>query len=325
RTVLTGNVHPLARAEFDQGEAPSGLVLHRMLLMLKRSDQQETALRHLIENQQNKKSPSYHQWLTPATFGAQFGPAESDLAAVTSWLAASGFVVNSVSNGRTMIEFNGTAGQVKQAFGTAIHSYLVKGEQHWANASNPSIPTALAPVVAGVNSLSGFRRKAQNVHIGTYSAKNKQLTSRAPNFNTVLYGDDWYAVSPFDFATIYDVLKLWNATPAVNGTGQTIAIVGDSDIDPTDAPTFWGLFGLGTTVNGVAIPMPTLNIIYNAPNPGFNGDEPEADIDTQWSGAVAPGATIDYVASEDTETDAGIDLSALYIVDNNLAPVMSES
>ncbi len=328
RTVLPGNVHPLARPDFDQGEAPSDLILHRMMLVLKRSAQQETTLQRLIENQQNKKSASYHKWLTPAEFGAQFGPADSDVAAVTNWLLASGFQVNSVSNGRTVIEFNGTAGQVKQAFGTAIHSYVVKGEQHWANASDPSIPTALAPVIAGVNSLSGFRRKAQNIYVGTYSEKTKQLTSPNPNITyTGACGyfsaaDSCYALGPYDFANIYDVLPLWTAATPINGTGVTIAIVGDTYINENDAPTFWGLFGFGQP--GYA-PMPTLNITCDGPCPGFNGDEPEADIDTQWSGAVAPGATIDFVTAEDTETDYGIDLAALHIVDNNLAPVMSES
>ena len=332
RTVLPHNVHPLARAEYDQGEAPADLVLHRMMLVLKRSDQQETTLRRLIENQQNKKSSSYLQWLTPDEFGAKFGPADSDIAAVTNWLTASGFQVTQVSNGRTVIEFNGTAGQVKQAFGTAIHKYVINGQSRWANAGDPSIPTALAPVIAGVNSLNGFPRKAQNIYVGTYSEKTRKVTSSQPNFTFPgCSSGDCYAVGPYDFATIYDLLPLWNAAPAINGTGQTIAIVGDTDIyagDPTanppipsDAVAFWNLFGL----DGTHAPQPTLNIITNGPDPGFNGDENEADIDTQWSGAVAPGATIDFVTSADTETVAGIDLSAIYIVDNNLAPVMSES
>ena len=325
RTVLPNNVHPLARPEFDQGEVSPDLVLHRVMLVLKRSAQQETALRHLIENQQYKKSPSYQQWLTPVEFGAQFGPADSDIAAVTNWLQASGFQVSQVSNGRTVIEFSGTAGQVKQAFGTAIHKYLVNGEQHLANVSNPSIPTALAPVIAGVNSLHNFLKKPTNIPVGTYSEKTKQLTAPAPGLTSTTLcptGEaTCYAVSPYDFATIYNVLPLWNAATPINGKGQTIAIVGDTAINPDDAPTFWGMFGLG--VNGV--PMPTLNIICDGPCPGFNGDESEADIDTQWSGAVAPGATIDFVTAEDTETDNGIDLAALYIVDNNLAPIMSES
>jgi len=325
RTILKGNVHPLARAEFDRGEVPAAMPLHRMLLVLKRSDQQEAVLRRLIENQQYKKSSSYRQWLTPQQFGAQFGPADSDLAAVVSWLTASGFEVTQISNGRNIIEFNGTAGQVKQAFGTALHKYVVNGEEHLANSTNPSIPTALAPVVAGINSLHDFRKQAQNLFVGNYSEKTRQLKPASPDF-TFAGGceqdNNCYALGPYDFASIYDLLPLWNATPTpINGTGVTIAIVGRTDIDPTDATDFWTLFGL----DGTHAPQPTLNIITNGPDPGFTGDEPEADIDTQWSGAAAPGATIDFVTSASTETDDGVDLSALYIVDNNLAPIMSES
>ena len=326
RTILPGNVHPLARAEFDRGEAPPNLALHRMLLVLKRSDQQETALRRLIENQQYKKSSSYHQWLTPEEFGARFGPADSDIAAVTNWLQQSGFQIAQVSKGRTVIEFSGTAGQVKQAFGTAIHQFDVKGEQHWANVSDPSIPTALARVVVGLDSLHNFLKKAHNSYVGTYSEKTKQLTSPAPGFTTTTLCPPresiCYAVSPYDFATIYNLLPLWNATPTpINGTGETIAIVGRTDINPADATTFWSLFGL----DGTHAPQPTLVITTNGPDPGFTGDESEADIDTQWSGAAAPGATINFVTSASTETTDGVDLSAIYVVDNNLAPVMSES
>ncbi len=322
RTVLKGNVHPLARADFDRGEVSPSMPLHRMLLVLKRSDQQEAALRSLIENQQYKKSSSYHQWLTPEQFGAQFGPSDADIATVVKWLTSSGFEVTQVSTGRTVIEFNGTAGQVKQAFGTALHRYVVNGEEHLANVSDPSIPTALAPVVAGVNSLHNFLKKAQNIYAGKYSAKTHHLIPAQPNLTFGCGSDTCYGLGPYDFANIYDLIPLWSATPtAINGTGQTIAIVGRTDINPNDAPTFWTLFGL----DGTNAPQPTLNIIVNGPDPGFNGDEPEADIDTQWSGAVAPGATIDYVNSASTETEDGIDLSALYIIDNNLAPVMSES
>ncbi|MBZ5656925.1 MAG: Ig-like domain repeat protein [Acidobacteriia bacterium] len=322
RTVLRGNVHPLASAQFDRGEAPSNLALNRMLLVLKRSDQQEAALRRLIENQQYKKSPDYHRWLTPEQFGARFGPADSDIAAVTNWLQASGFQVAQVSKGRTVIEFSGTAGLVKQAFGTAIHKFVVKGEEHWANVSNPSIPTALAPVVAGVNSLHNFLKKPQNRFAGTFSKDRKtgQVKPVNPQFTfpggCFPVGQDCNAVGPYDFATIYDVLPLWNA--GTNGTGQTIAIVGRTNVNPQDATDFWNLFGL-------TVPANKVNIILNGPDPGINGDEGEADIDIQWSGAVAPGAIIDFVTSASTETTDGVDLSALYIVDNNLAPVMSES
>jgi hypothetical protein len=321
RTALPGNLHPLARSEFDQGEAPPDLALDRMILVLRRSPQQEEALRRLIENQQYKHSANYHRWLAPAEFGVQFGPADSDVQAVIGWLSASGFQVTQVSNSRTFIEFSGTAALVEQAFGTAIHSFVVNGEQHWANVSNPSIPTALSPVVAGINSLNNFRKRTQNNFVGTYSEQTKNFVQQ-PEYTFPSGGYTYYAVVPYDFAAIYNLLPLWNATPTpINGTGQTIAIVGRTDVDPSDATTFWNLFGL----DGVNAPQPNLVITHNGPAPGINGDEGEADIDIQWSGAAAPGATINFVTSESTETTDGVDLSALYIVDNNLAPVMSES
>ena len=322
RTTLRGNVHPLARREFDQGEAPADLPLGRMLMVLKRGPEQEAALARLIEDQQDVRSPSYHQWLTPQQFGDRFGPAQADIDAVTQWLASNGFQVAQVSKGHLFIEFSGSAQAVRQAFNTPIHSFVVNGEQHWANAADPTIPAALAPVVSGINSLHNFQKQAQNIPLGLYSYATRRLVSPAYTFGGSSPQNSHYAIVPYDFATIYDLLPLWTAAPTpINGAGQSIAIVGRSDINPADGPTLCNFFGL----DGTHAPQPRLVITYNGPNPGKTADEPEADIDTQWSGSVAPGATIDYVASASTATTDGIDLSALYIVDNNLAPVLSES
>ena len=322
RTTLSGNVHPLAQRAFDQGEAHSDLSLDRMLIVLKRSPQQEAALQRLLEDQQDIHSTAYHQWLTPQQFGERFGPSNADIGAVTQWLNASGFQVSQISKSRVFVEFSGSASQVKQAFGTPIHSFVVDGEQHWANVADPSVPAALAPVIAGIDSLHNFQKQAQHTSFGTYAATGRQLLSPSPAY-TILGGSGTeYPVTPYDFATIYDLLPLWATTPtAINGAGQTIAIVGRSDINRSDAPSFWSFFDL----DGVHAPEPTLIVTYNGPNPGINSDESEADIDTQWSGAVAPGSTINLVTSKSTSTTDGVDLSALYIVDNNLAPVMSES
>ena len=314
-TRLRGNTHPLARPEFDLGTAEASLPMQRMLLVLKRSLDQEHQLRKLLDDQQDKASPNYHKWLTPQQYGEQFGPSESDLQTITSWLQSHGFQVGT-TKGRTVLEFAGTAGQVQETFHTTMHKYLVNVEQHWANASDPMIPAALTPAVAGIDSLHDFRKKAMNTYVGKYSEITKQLTSTNPQFTYNCQGYQCYGVSPYDFATIYDVLSLWNS--GINGAGQTIAIVGRTNINALDATDFWALFGL-------TVPANKLNIILNGTDPGVNGDESEADIDVQWSGAVAPQATIDFVTSASTETTDGVDLSAVYIVDNNLAPVMSES
>ncbi len=155
-----------------------------------------------------------------------------------------------------------------------------------------------------------------NSFVGQYSEQTKSLTSPGPNYTFSCGSGPCYGIVPYDFATIYDVLPLWTA--GTNGTGQTIAIVGRTNINPQDPANFWQLFGL-------TVPPNKLNIILNGPDPGINGDEGEADIDVQWSGAVAPQATIDFVTSQSTDTTDGVDLSAVYIVENNVAPVMSES
>ncbi|HZC25164.1 MAG TPA: S53 family peptidase, partial [Candidatus Binatia bacterium] len=322
-TTLQGNTHPLARAEFDLGTAPASLPMQRMLLVLKRSPQQESTLAKLLDDQQDKNSPNYHKWVSPEQFGKQFGPTDNDMQVITSWLQSHGFEVGA-TKGRGVLEFSGSASQVRETFHTTIHKYLVNGEQHWANASDPQIPSALTPAVAGVASLNDFRPRAMNSPAGAFSRDpvTGKITAVHSEFtfpagcveNDKVQGACYYALGPYDFATIYDVLPLWNA--GINGTGETIAIVGESNINVQDVANFRSLFGL---------PVNNPTVILNGPDPGLAPDESEADIDVQWSGAVAPNATIDFVVSQSTESTAGVDLSAVYIVENNLAPVMSES
>ncbi|MBV9182303.1 MAG: Ig-like domain repeat protein, partial [Acidobacteria bacterium] len=327
--TLRGNTHPLAQPQFDLGTAPPALLLNRMLLVLKRSPQQEYALRKLLDDQQDKASPSYHKWLTPDRFGTAFGAADQDVQTVTNWLQSHGLQVNRVSRGKTIIEFSGAESQVEAAFNTQIHQYLVNGEYHWANASDPSIPAALVPAVAGVRSLNNFSVQHFSHVAGVFSRNesNGQITPMQPQMT--LGGQcgvqqSCYGVGPYDFATIYDILNSWNAASPIDGTGQTIAIVGESDINPQDVADFRNYFGLPAYGQPGG---PALNIIHNGPAPGIltDGEETESDLDVEWSGAVAKGASIDFVVAQTTETTQGIDLSALYIIDNNLAPVMSES
>ncbi len=330
-STLKGNTHPLAQSQFDIGAAPPDLPMNRMLLVLKRSPEQERALHTLLDDQQDKASPHYHKWLTPDEFGAQFGPADQDVQTVTGWLQSHGFAVNRVTHGRSVVEFSGTEGQVEEALHTSIHKYAVNGEEHWANASDPQIPSALAPIVAGVQALNNFPATRYSHIAGVVSREKSsgQLTSPKPMFTLPSNGcgvqrNDCFGVGPYDFATIYNVAPAWSASPAIDGTGQTIAIVGETDINPQDVTDFRNFFGLPAYGQSGG---PKLNIIHDGPAPGIltDGEESEADLDVEWSGAVAKGASVDFVVSESTETTAGVHLSALYIVDNDLAPVMSES
>jgi hypothetical protein len=321
RVTLSGNVHPLARAEFDRGAVDDGQPMKRILLLLKRSDEQEAALQVYLEQQQDKSSPNYHQWLTPETFGAQYGPVDRDLQAVTQWLGSEGFTIEKVYSGKTVIEFSGTAGQVQAAFAATIRNYRVNGKMYVANANDPQIPAALAPVVAGIVSLNSFPRQSHVRMVGlARKVDGKEGLEPLFTFPNPFGGGTFYGVGPGDFATIYNTTPLLNAASKIDGTGQTIAIVGETNINVSDVQSFRQMFGLSANFSAS-------NVVLNGEDPGITStdEETEADLDTEWSGAVAPGATVQFVVSASTAASAGIDLSALYIIEHNLAGVMSES
>lgn len=328
--VLRGNTHPLARAKYDRGAAPGSLAMDRMMLVLKTTSAQGAALENLLAQQQDRSSPNYHKWLTPQEFGEQFGASESDIQRITSWLQSQGFQVDNIANGRNVIQFSGNASQVQAAFHTAIHKYTINSQDHWANASDPSIPAALTPAVTGVASLNNFPRNAAHTLAGSFrrDAATGKLKAVSPQFTYAggcqgQAGTACYGVAPSDFATIYNVLPLWNA--GITGTGQTIAIVSDSDIVPADLTNFRSLFGL-PAVNFARTYTPG----SSSTNPGVEpcaegGNECEAALDVQWSGAVAPGAAINLVISKSTTTTFGGDTSAQWIIDNDLAKIIGYS
>jgi len=321
--LLKGNVPSLALARFDQGAVADAYPLHRILLLLQRGPDQEAALSQFMEQQQDKSSPNFHAWLTPQQFGQQFGPSDADIRTITTWLQSHGFQITNITAGRTLIEFSGTAGQVRSAFHTQIHNYLVNGEVHTANATDLQIPAALAPVVVGPVSLNNFPVTSYLRRLGAfYRPKGSSL---AKPLGKPLYtlpgciGGDCFGLGPADFGTIYNSASLLSGSPKIDGTGQTIAIVGETDIDPTDVTDFQSMFGMTPNFSAAN------NIIVNGADPGVNDSESESDLDVQWASAVAPGATVKFVTSQPTETTAGIFLSAIYIVENNFAGVMSES
>lgn len=310
---LRGNVHPLARPEFDQGVVADSQPMNRMLLLLQRSPEQQAALSKLMDEQLQKGSPNYHNWLTPAEFGKQFGPADEDIQRVTAWLGSHGFQGIKIGPGHMVMEFSGTSGNVRNAFHTEMHHYVVKGEAHMANATDPQIPAALTPVVAGIRSLHNFMPQSHRRLVGTFE-HSRDTGEVKPLFTGSDKNGSFFALGPADFAKIYGVPSSIKGNPP--GQGVSIAIVGNSNINILDIRDYRNFFGL---------PVNDPIIIVNGPDPGLAVSEAEADLDIELSGGIAPGATIDFVVSEDTLSTAGFDLSALFIVENDVAPVMSES
>ena len=356
--TLTGNTHPMARAANDRGRVRPDLAMGDLVLVLRRSVERQTAFDSYVASQYKPGSPNYHNWLTPAQVGNKFGPSSSDLELISNWLLDHGFSIEEVSKDRLSIRFSGTASQVESTFHTEIHQLQVplpkssistaaETELHVANMSDPKIPSALAPVVVGVKALHNFfphplhRLGAQvslNAGSGTRQRKGSSpvlptknpgvfaTIGARPQFSTIGgYGNAVEDVTPYDFATIYNVLPLWNATKAIDGTGQTIAIAGTSNINLADVAAFRAAFGL-------PVKAPSVVITNSDPGdcPGFDSNCSdgliENTLDVEWSGAVAKGANITLVTSSaPTPTSDALYLSENYIVQNKTAPVMNVS
>lgn len=302
--TLAGNTRAEANAQNDRGKLADSFALDHMLLQLQRSPERESALRSFIDRQYDAKSPNFHKWLTAAEFGRMYGPAPQDIRKVSDWLRASGFAVNTVYPSGMVIDFSGTAGQVAAAFHTEIHSLSVNGKAHIANMSDPRIPEALAPAVAGIVSLHDFRPRPMWMPRGQYTATGQD-------------GLTYYPVVPADLATIYDISSAFTASPAITGQGQTIAVLEDTDLyseeDWIDFRSEFGLSGYGGTLS-------TIHPAPNCTDPGVNGDDVEAIIDAEWASASAPGATIELAACQDTNTTSGLMIAAQNLINGGSPP-----
>ena len=350
RTSLEGNVHPLARSEFDRGSVDDSLPMEHIIMVLQRSPEQELALTTRIDQMHNHNSPLFHQWLGADQTGVCYGVADEDLATVSGWLESHGFKIDKIPAGKMLIIFSGTAGQVRETFHTEIHKLDVHGEKHIANMSPPQIPEALAPVIAGIRSLHNFFPKsllhpARPTKLEAQAAAPHDLAAvgkaNEPNqysltelggaqalYNIILSnGTEWFVVGPQDLYTIYNEKPLLTAATPINGAGQTLAVVEPTDIKTADVSTFRAQFGLppypatpNATQGGVKY---MFGISGFCNDPGIvSGTEGEADLDVEWVGTTAPNAIVDFVACESSSTTSGLELASTYAV-NDLASTVS--
>ncbi|MFC5863890.1 Ig-like domain repeat protein [Acidicapsa dinghuensis] len=330
--TLRGNVHPLATRAADRGEAPASLAEDRMVLVLKRSAQQELGLEAMLQSLQDKNSPNFHKWLTPAQYGAQWGASDADISAITAWLQSYGFSVAGPNAARDAIEFSGNVGQVEQAFHTQIHLYEVNGVMHHANATDPQIPAALAPAIAGIASMNDFVPKPQirRANKASYNPRTHRaqpsLTGSWPNEIGANY--QVLLVGPADAATIYNspnpALNSGATGSAYTGTGSKIGVLGDSNIQGSGSSgypqnlNYRQLFGLSAV-------GPTVVVDGTDPGETNSADTTEAYLDTEIAGGIAPGASVYLYIAKTTFSSSGVLLAAERALNDNIVDILSMS
>jgi uncharacterized protein (TIGR03437 family) len=288
--MLTGQiVHPLAQARYDRGPVEGTFRLGYIQMTFQQTPAQRADLDQLLAAQRDPASPDYHVWLTPEQYADRFGLSSTDLARITGWLRSAGFTIEYTARGRDWIAFSGTAARVEAAFHTSVHRYEIEGQTHFAVATEPSIPSDLKPLVATLLGLNDFHPKRMVRPANTSTSGN--------------------SLAPGDLATIYDINRLY--TQGVDGSGQKIAIVGQTQVDVADVQQFRSNYGLGSA---------NIKLVLSGTDPGVSPDDlVEADLDLEWAGAIARNATLIYVYSTDADS------AAFYAIDQNLAPIVSES
>jgi subtilase family serine protease len=303
--ILAGNTRPEASPQYDRGRVADRRPLQHLQLLLNRPDAQEKSLDLLIDSQTDRQSPNYHKWLTASEFGERFGVAEQDIARIRAWLSSHGFKVEGVLPSRMVIEFSGTAGDVREAFHTEIHDLEVNGVHHIANMSDPRIPAALAPAIAGLVSLNDFRPHPLYQQRKPYT----QGTDSCLPYNSQGGEGPCYAVVPADLATIYNFNAAFSA--GITGLNQTVVVIEDTDVYNTaDWTTFRTTFGLSNYTAGTFTEVQPQGGL-TCTDPGVNAtSEREAIIDAEYGSAAAPDAAIVMASCADTTTVSG-DLIAL--------------
>src|SRR5271156_4264598 len=295
--ALAKSLHPKAQARYDQGLVDPSLKLSYVTMLMSPSASQQRALAQLLAQQQDPRSANYHKWLTPQQFADQFGLSQGDLNKVTAWLQSQGFQILSVGGSRNSIAFSGTAAQAQSAFKVEIHNYKVDGEVHFANSTPLMIPSALNGIVSSVMGLHSFLPKPASQMRGRGGVRN----SHPAYYDSEFVFPNFLA--PDDIATIYDISPLYNASPAIDGTGQKLGIIGQTDVYLADINDFRAGFNLNqitnctTSTSGIITACNSTYFRYvlvgaDPGTPSTCGDLTEADLDIEWSGATARGAQI---------------------------------
>jgi subtilase family serine protease len=285
-----------------------------MLVMLKRPPEREVALQRFLREVHTPGSPMFHQWLSPEGYGKQFGAKDEDIQTVVAWLQAHGFSVARVTGSRAMIEFSGTAGQVREALHTEIHEYAARGRSFYANDREISIPNDISSRVRNFAPLNTFPLTSYIAPAGK-AKLSRGIRGAAPAFTLTVNNAPFYALAPEDFATQSDLAPVYAA--GTNGSGETIGIIGTTNLNLALVNAYRELFNL---------PGEHTQIVVDGEDPG-DGLAPnvEALLDVELSGAVAPSATINFYVAGGQPFQDNLALVALRAVEDDQASVLSLS
>ncbi|MFI4970660.1 MAG: protease pro-enzyme activation domain-containing protein, partial [Lysobacterales bacterium] len=325
RAILTDHGPAWAQPKNDRGAVPADLALDHLSLILRRSPERQAAYDRLLREQQDPASPSYHRWLSPVEVGERFGAGRHDIAVLSDWLRTQGFSITAVANSRIRIDFSGRAADVGAAFATELHYFQAGAAKRIANTSEPSMPAALAGSVRSV-----FGLNSPKLHRKLRTELRRESMDPQPTATNCQTTPCSHAIFPADFRQIYDLDSAhWSS---VDGSGQTIAVLGRTRVYEPDVMNFQQLAGLATKYPVVIVPPDGTDPGAPASTCSETGtpscshptdavkDQGEATLDVERAGSVAPGATIKLIVSGEKNSVDGVFIAMNYAIDTNPVP-----
>ncbi len=329
---------------------PSTMITATVWLRL----QNGNALDRLVQQQYQKGSPNYHQWIDQGTFNANYAPTAQAVKAVQNFLSAHNLTILHVAENNFYEKVQGTVGDMQRTFHVAIHNYKLNGRVYRSNTSDPAVGNPPASLIAGVTGLDNFGFQPAFVRpsdpegtawptvplsIGPNGVFFEGQCFRAAETdtftgggNTAIYSGNRYGAditnsslghlppcgySPDEVQTAYDMKPLYAA--GSDGTGETVVIV-DAFGSPTiaqDAQVFSQVYGLPP------IDLQVLRAPGAVNNPADPGWDTETTLDVEWAHALAPGAKIVLVIGPTNHAD--LDEAVNWAVVHHLGNTISNS
>jgi subtilase family serine protease len=262
---------------------------------------QPAAITRFADAVADPRSPLYRQYLSTQQFATRFGPTDSSVSAVRSWLASAGLTVGPTAANRLMIPVSGTVAAVSKAFGaTLVDVRLPGGRIARLDTATPRVPATFSSVVSGVIGLSTVgmphSQVARDPHpiagpsrpAATGSAVSTPAASVAKPCSAAIAagGTGWNAAqlaSTYDFDSLY--------TQGRVGAAQRVAIFELEPFSEADIEAYQSCFGLHA-------PVSTARVDGGA----VGAQSGEAALDIEVVAGLAPQAPIVVYSGPNTST-----------------------
>lgn len=264
-----------------------------------------TAVIHLVETVPmselarqvtDPSSPRYQKFFTPEEIRQISAPNDSQYEMVLNQLRAEGLQITAESKTHLWVSVTAEKTVFEKTFLTQLRE-MQNGRFKLLSA--PQIPAYLG-LVAGVTGLDNSHQRHP-----LYKMQDQNPQAGAPT----------QGVLPAKIKTIYGFDPIYAA--GINGVGQNIAIATYNDVNLNDINKYYSSIALK--------PMPTVDrVLFNGTPPADEGSAIETSLDAEFSGMIAPGASI-HVFTSAENSDAGETALFTAILDDNRAKIVNYS